>query len=84
MNADSVGAALRQFIDALTASDIDPTMKGEMQAEASTIEIQLKRSKPNLSVVQAAARGIEELAIQVGANVVTPYVVALLAMVGLT
>jgi hypothetical protein len=82
INSDHVAAALRQFTDALAASAIDPTIKGEMQAEASTIEIQLKRPKPNISVVQAAARGIEELAIQVGSNILTPYVVALLAMIG--
>jgi hypothetical protein len=51
--------------------------------EAYTIEIQLARSKPNLTVIQTAARSIQELVIQVSANVLTPYVVPLLAMVGL-
>jgi len=83
MEVKSVDAALDRFVTALADSDVGSDIRSEMTAEVDSIRIQLKRSKPNLSVVQAAVSGLQQLAISVSANVLTPYIIPLLVAVGL-
>ena len=53
----SVETALSQLVAALSGSGIDQITRDEINAEIGTVQIQLKRSTPNLSVIRAAVNG---------------------------
>jgi hypothetical protein len=80
---EAAQTALQHLFAALETSNIAASARHEIEEEARTIDAQLKRQKPNLGVMQAAVRVIQELAIGIGADMLTPYVIALMQAVGI-
>ena len=68
---------------ALERAEIDRATRNEIEAELETVRLQLRREKPNTSVIKAAVSGIHQIAIGVAANALAPYVLALMAAVDL-
>lgn len=77
-----VGNALEQL--AASIDDLaDLALKEELRAEIDTIRPQLRKGSPNWEIVRTASSAIKALTLGVSGNLLTPYVTALLASVGL-
>jgi hypothetical protein len=79
----AVVEALENFMEAMKATNLDGQSRGEIQADAQTIRLQLRKASPDARIVRLAAQGIAALGMGVAGNLLTPQVQALLAAVGL-
>lgn len=81
--ASQAEGAIDEFLAKLAATAIAEDVKQEMRAQAETLRIQAKRAAPNRTVMQAVMDELHQLALGVGGNVLTPYVVTLAAALGI-
>jgi hypothetical protein len=81
--ASQTEGAIDEFLAQLAITAVADDMKAEMRAEVETLRLQSKRASPNRPVMQAAAGGLYQLALGIGGNILTPHVLALLAVFGI-
>ncbi len=82
-NDPALLAALENLVSALHQHEVNSNTRSDFEAELETVRLQVARERPNASVIRAAVSGIHQIAIGVASNVLTPYILALMAAVGL-
>ena len=83
-DAAAIGRALDAFAEALANAQLNGETTAEINAEIATIKAQLTKPKPSFDIIRIATSAIGSVVAGVGANMLTPHVIALMATVGMS
>ena len=83
-DAAAIGQALDAFASALTSAQLGGEAAAEIKAEIATIRAQLTKPKPSFEIIRIATGAIGSVVAGIGANLLTPHVIALMAAVGMS
>jgi hypothetical protein len=78
-----IADALDRLGEAILNAGLSQSLRGEVEAEMETIRAQLRKPEPNRDILKIAGNAIGGLCTGVAGNMLTPYVAALLASLGL-
>ncbi len=83
-DAAAIGHALDAFAEALASAQLSGETTAEINAEIATIKAQLTKPKPSFDIIRIATGAIGSVVAGVGANMLTPLLIALMAAVGMS
>ncbi len=81
-DAAAIGQALEAFAVAVATAQLDAATNADIKAEVETIRAQLTKPKPSFEIIRIAAGAIGSVVASVGANLLTPHVITLMAAIG--
>jgi hypothetical protein len=84
LDAAAIGQALDAFAAAIASANLSADTATEIDAEIQTIKAQLTKPKPSFEIIRIATGAIGSVVAGVGANLLTPHVIALTAAVGMS